>query len=237
MTARSWLATLAALPALLTPGADAHGQALEVTGGVDLVSRYVWRGVPLSRPLNAQPWLSAEAGSLSAGTWGSHGFDGEYSEQDLWLAWHAGIPGGSLTLTLLDYYISDGLADYFRWGGVEAGSATGAHTLEVAVAYAGPEGLPVRALAAWTFYNDPGGSLYGEVGYDRSALGLDWSATAGGLLRDGGFYAVGHAGVTNLSVAASRTVATLAGRSLYARGTAVHNPELGDTYLIFGFGF
>jgi hypothetical protein len=237
MKNRSWSVSLVSASALLFAAVPLAGQGVELTAGIDVVSRYVWRGVPLSRPFNAQPWVTVEAGRFSAGTWGSHGFDGGYSEQDLWLGYAAAAGGGALTLTLVDYYVSDGLGDYFRWGGVRGGAATGAHTLELVAAYAGPETLPLRAAIASTFYNDPGGSLYAEVGFDRTLAGIDWGVTAGGLFRDGGFYGVGSSGLTNLAVGASRTLASFAGISLYASGWAVHDPELSDTYLILGFGF
>jgi len=47
--------------------------------------------------------VTAEIGRVSFGTWGSHGFDGAYSEQDLWASYTFPAAGGEVALSLVDY--------------------------------------------------------------------------------------------------------------------------------------
>jgi len=129
------------------------------------------------------------------------------------------------------------MRDYFAWGGVEDGAPSGAHTLGVAVGYAGPENFPVSLLLASTVCNDPEASLYVEVGYARPALGVDWSAVAGALLQDGGFYGVGESVWINLGLSAARSIFQVGDTSIHAVGSVVRNAALAETYLVAGIGF
>src|SRR5690348_17225320 len=68
---------------------------------VDGVNRYVWRGLDLSNDLNVQPSIWASNGAVEVGSWGSHALDGDYHEQDFWVAYHlARGPGGNMLLRL-----------------------------------------------------------------------------------------------------------------------------------------
>ena len=231
-------ATALALVTLLSAwGLPSHApaplaaQESRVSYGAGLLSRYVWRGMEYSTTVQVQPWIQANLGSLELGTWGSYGIDGEYLEQSQWITWTHALPRGSLGVTVTDYYFTEDFSDFFDWGGVEDGVATGAHTLEAILAYEGPEERRVRLLLASTFYNDPGPSVYAEAGYALERVGLNWAAQVGYLLHDGGYYELGSGGLTNLTLSASRLLGTWLSREVLAASYLIHSPKLGKTHL------
>lgn len=124
--------------------ADLRAQATErgvkFTGGTDLVSAYIWRGV-WEAGASLQPTLSMSAGNFSATAWGSVDFAStSYKEMDLTLAYSF----GPVALSLADLYWEGSAADrsttsrnYFRFG------ADSPHRVEAGVAWRVTEKVPV----------------------------------------------------------------------------------------------
>ena len=90
---------IAALAIFLTADLCARERGVKFSGGTDLVSTYVWRGVRESGPA-FQPSLTMSAGNFSATAWGSVDFDSAYKEMDLTLAYAL----GPVTLSVADLY-------------------------------------------------------------------------------------------------------------------------------------
>ena len=89
-TMKRWVFILiAALAIFLTADLCARERGVKFSGGTDLVSTYVWRGVRESGPA-FQPSLTMSAGNFSATAWGSVDFDSAYKEMDLTLAYALG---------------------------------------------------------------------------------------------------------------------------------------------------
>ena len=89
-TMKRWIFILiAALAIFLTADLCARERGVKFSGGTDLVSTYVWRGVRESGPA-FQPTLTMSAGNFSATAWGSVDFDSTYKEMDLTLAYSLG---------------------------------------------------------------------------------------------------------------------------------------------------
>ena len=99
-TMKRWIFILiAALAIFLTADLCARERGVKFSGGTDLVSTYVWRGVRESGPA-FQPSLTMSAGNFSATAWGSVDFDSAYKEMDLTLAYAL----GPVTLSVADLY-------------------------------------------------------------------------------------------------------------------------------------
>ena len=99
-TMKRWVFILiAALAIFLTADLCARERGVKFSGGTDLVSTYVWRGVRESGPA-FQPSLTMSAGNFSATAWGSVDFDSTYKEMDLTLAYAL----GPVTLSVADLY-------------------------------------------------------------------------------------------------------------------------------------
>ena len=90
-----------ALAGVLTAGrVSAQDKGVSFSGGSDLVSAYVWRGVT-EAGVSLQPTLTMTAGNFSVTAWGSIDFsDSGYKEMDLTLAYQL----GPVTLSVADLY-------------------------------------------------------------------------------------------------------------------------------------
>lgn len=99
-TMKRWIfILLTALALFLTADLCARERGVKFSGGTDLVSTYVWRGVYESGPA-FQPVLTMAAGNFSATAWGSVDFDNNYKEMDFTLAYTL----GPVTLSVADLY-------------------------------------------------------------------------------------------------------------------------------------
>ena len=222
---------------LATTPATADAQGPDFGYGASFVTRYLWRGVPYNSIPQIQPWISVAGSRVEVGVWGSYGLDGDYKEQDAWISLTSPLARGSLVFTLTDYYFTEDYKDFFDWGGVEDGVATGAHTLEAEVAWSGPDDRPLRLLLASTVYNDPSPSVYGAVGYDLEGAGFTWSGDVGYLFQDGGYYEIGGSGLINLSLSATRALGSVGPLEPFATGAVIHNAKLGQTFFLLELGF
>lgn len=99
-TMKRWIFILLTVLAIfLTADLCAQERGVKFSGGTDLVSTYVWRGVYESGPA-FQPVLTMTAENLSATAWGSVDFDNNYKEMDFTLAYTL----GPVTLSVADLY-------------------------------------------------------------------------------------------------------------------------------------
>jgi hypothetical protein len=210
---------------------------------LDVASRYLWRGLNLSDDTNVQPsgWLAW--GPFEVGTWGTHGVEGEYHEQDFWITYY--LPAqraGMFALTLNDYYVSSDFGnDFFDFEGVGVCDPDeqaygvpprcvgGPHTAEVVGSFIS-SAAPVDLLLAYNFHNDPEDAIYGQAAFRPSVLGFDLAFTVGGVLGESlRYYRTDGASVTNLSAGIGRSILGLP-FDLPLSIEVVHNPHLDETY-------
>ncbi len=119
-------------------------RGVKISGGADIVSGYVWRGVWESGAC-IQPVMTLSAGNFSATAWGSVDFAAtSYKEMDLTLAYAL----GPVTFSLADLYWEGGAGarstisrNYFRFG------ADSPHRVEAGVAWCISPEAPVTL--AW----------------------------------------------------------------------------------------
>lgn len=112
--------------------------------GADIVSSYVWRGVPQDRTVggnpslgspNIQPYLSFTTGSLTLGSWASSSFLGNVKEVDLY-ATYAFSPAFALTVTDYNWGFANSKG-YFNY------SKGTDHMFEATLAYSVPTAFPL----------------------------------------------------------------------------------------------
>lgn len=112
--------------------------------GADIVSSYVWRGIPQDRTVegnpslgspNIQPYLSFTTGGLTLGSWASSSFLGNVKEVDVY-ATYAFSPAFALTVT--DY--NWGFANHKGYFNYSKGTD---HMYEATLAYTGPTAFPL----------------------------------------------------------------------------------------------
>lgn len=206
----------------------------------DLVSRYIWRGLPLSLSSNIQPSVSLSRGNLSLGAWGSYSFSTGYSETDLSLSYDL----GPFTVGIFDYYNEDendlSVNDYGNFRGND--SINTPHTLEGSVTFNGTENLPLSFTVATFFYgadkdenNKNYYSTYLEAAYTLSLDNSEVRFFLGGTTGCG-FYS-DKAAIVNAGLTASHNLKITDSFSLPVYTSLIVNPDVNDVFLVLGLTF
>lgn len=208
--------------------------------GADVVSRYVWRGIELGESMpQVQPYGSFDlnlnsAGSFSLGVWGSYGFTGKYAENDFSLKYSYETSMGTFSATATDYYYpyidSLKLSDFKNNG-------EGAHTMEAAFLYNGPESFPISFTLSSNVYNDlpDQKSLYVEVGYPVKFNGTSLNFFAGAAQGPSVWHCVtsDKFEVINLGFNVSKEIKITQDFNLPVGLSFVMNPHVKNTYIVF----
>jgi len=222
------------LASTMAIGVNAQNESVSYNVGADVVSSYVWRGVPQEATKgtpNIQPYASLTTGSLTLGFWGSGSFIGNVKEVDIYATYAI---NKLFSATLTDYNWNF-LQRYFSYG-----SGTD-HVFEATVSYAGVESLPLSASLNTMFYGadkktngDQAYSTYLELGYPVNESA---KLFAGASLMESAAYGTTGFGVTNLGVKVSKSVPITDKFSLPVYGIAGFNPTRNDAFLVAGVTF
>lgn len=243
---------MAAAALLMLLIANQHSSAQTQTSfnaGVDLMSRYVWRGMNLggSSP-SIQPTLEYSAGSFTIGTWGAFGMsDGVVmQETDLYLSYTF---KEMVSLTLTDYFLPvDTIAsnNYFEFDESKTG-----HLLEGSLSFNGTEKIPFTFMAAVNFWGADAlkadgkkqFSTYFELGYNGSCKDMDYNIFAGITPNnpdeekgESGFYGE-KAGLVNLGLTVSKEIKITELFSLPLTSSFIINPMAENVFLVVGISF
>lgn len=233
--------------------AQEESSKAELSVGADIVSNYIWRGIPnaayfgfsgdgLSLSPNIQPDLSLKCGDLTVGVWGSYDFLGAYQETDLYISYEV----GPLTFSLTDYYWNYP-ASYFKYK-----ASTTTHIFEGAVSYSGSESFPISITAATMFYGadkkfdkdkgafttDNNYSTYVELSYPVK-LGSSEISPFMGFTTGDGFYGDGYGNVdgfavVNLGCSASKDIEVTEKLTIPMTASLVLNPQLERVFFVVG---
>jgi len=230
-------------------------EKIKVNAGTDLVSNYIWRGVPSTSPdangnsqlsPNFEPGLSVGIGGFTIGAWGSYDFMGKYHETDL----YASYAIGPISLTFTDYFWAYS-AKYFNYKSAET-----SHIFEGAVAFTGTEKLPLTVSVSTFLYGadkkiltdstvtDPkkqNFSTYIEVGYTFK-LGSSSLSPFVGVTPADGYYGDGYGNVkgfqvVNVGATATKSLAFSDKLSVPVKLSLIYNPVMEKSFLVVGFTF
>ena len=228
-----WIPALLGLTAIAGP---ASGQS-SASVGADVVSRYVWRGADFGESMSVQPALTLAFGSLEVGAWGSYSVSASgagANENDLWAAYTISSPNGaSFTLGATDYYFPNASEspDVPPSGFL----VTDAHTLELSLAFSGPESFPISLFGGMLTRNDPDNSVYLEASCPVGmAEGVEVGLVAGMVTGKSDFYGTDGAGFVNLGISASSALAITGSYAPPVSVSYVFNPAADRAYLVFG---
>ncbi|MBO6079175.1 MAG: hypothetical protein J6P66_10570 [Bacteroidaceae bacterium] len=221
--------------ALVATVAPLHAE-IETTVGADVVSRYIWRGMELGDAA-LQPSLGISAGGFSASLWGSTGIvrAADTKEFDITLSYSiAGLSAG-----VTDYWFSVGpepAGRYFRYDD----KATN-HVFEAFVGYDfGFASVSWYTNLAGNDYDADGDnafSSYCELAAPFSLGGLDWTATLGFVPMETAFYGTDGFAVTNIGLAAEKSLVITDKFSLPISAGVTFNPCSEMAYFVFGISF
>lgn len=202
--------------------------------GADIVSSYVWRGVPQEGTKggspNIQPFASYTIGGFTIGSWASTSFSGGVKEVDLY-ATYAFSPSFSLTLTDYNWSFSQSYFNYKK--GTD-------HVFEGTLAYTGAESFPLSVSANVMFagtdlksdgISDKAYSSYVELGYPLSA---NAKIFLGASLTDSYTYGTDGFGVVNAGFKVSKTIEITDKFSLPVYGIVGFNPDAKNAFFVAG---
>ena len=202
--------------------------------GADIVSSYVWRGIPQEDVTgvkggapNIQPYAAFTTGKLTLGSWASSSFAGGLKEVDL----YATVALSSkFAVTLTDYYYNfASQPNYFKYN-----NGTG-HVFEGTLAYTGSAfSASVNTMFAGAdkkVNGDNALSTYVELGYQIAPVAKIF---LGGSLGASQTYGTTGFGITNLGIKVSKSIAITDKFSLPVYAIVGANPYLKSTFFVAG---
>lgn len=201
--------------------------------GADIVSQYIWRGLELNDVPAIQPFMSIGYKAFELGFWGSISLApsvNAFNENDIYLRYHTEQSFGSINLTLTDYFYPYTGLKYFNF----KNKNEGAHTVDVNLAYVGPEIFPLSLQASSNIFNDTSYSFYVELGYNFSMENTDLAIVIGGTKGESLWYSISSTNfqIIYFSISASKEIKISPEYSLPINVGFIINPYLEKTYLV-----
>lgn len=205
-----------------------------ITGKIDFVSDYIWRGAYQNSGFSVQPTLGLSYGGFTVGAWGSQSLTKIDGAQEVDLSLSYAIK--NFTITVTDYW----------WSGIQStyGDYCNDHHFEAALSYTVSERIPLTLMWGTMFaggdYNDDGKrafSTYINASYNfRCPYDIYLTPAVGFTPWKGMYYSKG-AMVTDVSLKASKAIALNERFSLPLSVQFIYSPAFDKAYLIGGFGF
>jgi len=222
-----------------------------VSAGVDIYSRYVWRGTDFGSSPSIQPCLEFSKGGFTIGTWGAYttNINAPAQEADIYLGYT--FINDMFSITFTDYFFpTDGAEnDYFVY------DDNTAHVFEGSLSFNGTDDLPIGFLVGTLIYGadyDVNGdnrySTYCELSYSPEIKGMPVSVFMGVnltpasdddlnfLVPVNGFYG-DDLGVCNFGFSAEKTLNITETFEVPLNVSLITNPMKGNIFLVAGFSF
>lgn len=201
---------------------------------VDLVSRYIWRGLQYCDKPSIQPYMAYtnKAENFSVGAWGSYSNSTNYGEVDLFMSYS----GKYFTLSVWDYFLMNETIPnnkYFNYDNKTTG-----HSYEASLVL-GNFKIPLQLTSSVFFYGadkDVNGdnyySTYFEAAYNLNIANQDLNIFLGGTPNEG-LYGTG-AGIVNVGCSLSREIKVTDKFAIPLKGSLVLNPRQENIYFVIG---
>ncbi len=191
--------------------------------GLDVMSRYVWRGADFGNSPSIQPDISFTSGNLTIGGWAAMATNGNPagSEIDFYLSYDI----GNFSLSVTDYtFPEDAVSDYF---------AKSSHFVEIGLGWAGTSSFPLSISTGMFVTNDDDYSIYTELGYsvENVDLMLGFTPSASAL------YGTSKAGIIHTGISAYRDIQVTEAFSFKLTGSLIVNPYSNNAFFLVGVGF
>ena len=223
--------------ALVATVAPLHAE-IETSISADVVSEYIFRGNKCGGAA-IQPTLGLSAGGFEASLWGTVGIANPADTKEFDLTLSYSIGGASVGVT--DYWFSaiDGGDPYGRYFKYDEKATN--HIFEAFIGYD-------FGFASINWYTNFAGndfkadgdrafSSYCELAAPFSLGGLDWTATLGFVPMESPLYFADGFAVTNISLAAEKSLEISSSFSLPVSAGFTFNPCSDAAFLIVGLSF
>jgi hypothetical protein len=199
--------------------------AVSVSANVDLVSRFIWRGMDIGHAPSIQPAVSASWKGFTLGAWGAYKLTGEGGQEtDFYLSKTLGF----VTIAVWDYwsFCDTTVMDFFNYS-----QKTTAHMLEAQVVLSGGETVPFNFLASYFFYGaDTSKSVYLELQYFHKFGTFNLLVFAGYQAK--GTYYVPKAAFVNAGCTVKKSIPVTDRFSIPLSLSLIFNPAGKSTYLV-----
>jgi uncharacterized protein (TIGR02001 family) len=222
-------------------GAEAHDKP-EVSVNVDVVSRYIWRGLNPADAPSLQPSIVFGYRGCEVGTWGAYSLSNNITESDeidFWLGYTHDLDGGtSLGLVLTDYYYPNAGPRFSNFNNYDDKDGPGAHTFEVGASLTLSDAIPLTVSGYANVYNDEGHNAYFQLDYPLTVGEADLNFFVGatpGSNKNPDYYGTDAFKFLNVGVSATKEVKVSETFSLPVTGSFIVNPNLDMAYLVIGF--
>ncbi len=214
---------------------------VEVTTGVDLVNRYIWRGLEFGGAPSIQPTLAVSVGPVELGSWAAYTMSNQSTdadEIDFWLGIsHQFENSISVSALVTDYYFPNTGIDFFNFNNYDDEDGPGAHTLEFGLAVTGPESFPLTFSGYINFYNDAGNNTYFQVDLPVSLTETElnfFAGVTGGSEDNPDYYGSDEFALINIGVTASKEIKITDHFALPLFVSYILNPKLEISYIVAG---
>ena len=228
-TKPGFIRTLAVLCLFLTaaslPAQTDTLPAVKVSASVDLMSRYIWRGLEIGHAPSIQPGLSASWKNFTLGAWGAYKMTGEGGQEtDFYLSKTIGF----VTVAVWDYWSFNDVGDFDFF---DYRKDSTAHILEGQLVLSGGDYIPFSFLASYNFYGaDTSNSIYLELKYLYSSALVNLEVFAG--YQPKGTYYAAEAGFVDLGCTVRKSIPVTDRFSLPLMMSLIFNPSAKSTYLV-----
>lgn len=209
---------------------------IETTIGADVVSEYIFRGVKCGAAA-IEPTLAVSAAGVELSAWGTVGLANPADTKELDLTLSYSVAGASVGVT--DYWFSAGAEPYGRYFKYKNDATN--HIFE---AFAGYD-FGFASIGWYTNFagndfkanGDRAFSSYCELAAPFSVLGADWTAKLGFVPMETPLYGTKGFAVTNISVAAEKSLEVSDSFSLPVSAALTFNPCAEMAYFVVGISF
>jgi hypothetical protein len=226
---------LAFVAVIVSVKAQTNNSHFSVTA--DVVSSYIWRGVPQEGSKggspNIQPTVAYTNGAFNIGAWGSYAFSGNVKEVDVYATFS--LPA-ACSITLTDYNWNngnDGSVGYFNYKNGKTG-----HVFEGTLAYGGTKSFPLSIAWNTMFYGADKKANGNNAFSTYVELGLPVTSNVkvflGASLFDSPNYYNNGFSVINLGIKVSKEIKLSDSFSLPVYGIIGANPQSEKAFFVAG---
>lgn len=211
-----------------------------VNPGVDMLSKYIWRGADFGDSPAIQPSINFKKGNLTIGTWGSFSTNHNgFKEIDLYLSY---TYKDFIDLTITDYFVVNASATFPRYFNYRDYVTN--HVLEISTTLGGLKNLPLSLMIATNIYGVDAKKADGKNAYSTyielkySNMNIDifagYNATAPDTdLGESGYYG-DKAGFVNIGCTVTKHIRLNSRFSVPFFVSFITNPVSDKVFLVAG---
>lgn len=229
----------------VSPQENYNDSPVSIDMGVDVVSRYVWRGLNVNDAPNIQPAISFTYTGFTLGLWGSYALtaDSDHpfnSEIDLYTGYSIITGAGTFSILVTDYYFPDAGYKLGNFNNYNDPDGAGGHLIEAGLTYQLPESFPLSISGYYNVYNDAGKNTYFQLSYPFNINNFSltiFTGAAGGSSENPAYYNSSKFAVINAGFTLNKDIKITDNFILPVFSSFIINPRSEQPFLIFGISF